>query len=232
MFYASADRQSPRARHAQRVREVGIRRRRSARSSLSSASSAAGQMALVFGDARGNVLPSMRKPARSGRPKRVDAFGGITGAPVRSESHHRADLLFGCRPRRRSEIRMLRRPRRGSRSTRPTVTAVDRARWRTRYGKVSSTGVKQRGPSGAPIWSTPSVDIKRGLVYSGTGRQPRCRRPAPATRSALDLATGELKWTSGAGSRRGIWAASSIRPVRRARPTTACSGLRHPAPAS
>ena len=27
-------------------------------------------------------------------------------------------------------------------------------------GKVSSTGVKQRGPSGAPIWSTPSVDVE------------------------------------------------------------------------
>ena len=36
-------------------------------------------------------------------------------------------------------------------------------------GQVSSTGVKQRGPSGAPIWTTPTVDEKRGQVYVTTG---------------------------------------------------------------
>jgi len=27
------------------------------------------------------------------------------------------------------------------------------------------------GPSGAPIWSTPAIDEKRGLLYVGTGEQ-------------------------------------------------------------
>ena len=36
-------------------------------------------------------------------------------------------------------------------------------------GQLSSTGVKQRGPSGAPIWTTPTIDAKRGQVYVTTG---------------------------------------------------------------
>ncbi|MEX1031722.1 MAG: PQQ-binding-like beta-propeller repeat protein, partial [Cellvibrionaceae bacterium] len=62
-------------------------------------------------------------------------------------------------------------------------------------GEVSSTGVKQRGPSGAPIWSTPSIDVKRGLVYATTGQNTSL----PATKTsdailAIDIKTGELKW--------------------------------------
>lgn len=63
-------------------------------------------------------------------------------------------------------------------------------------GKTTSTGVKLRGPSGAPIWSTPSVDAKRGLVYASTGQNTSL--PATTTSDAvlaIDLATGELKWS-------------------------------------
>lgn len=35
--------------------------------------------------------------------------------------------------------------------------------------KPSSRGVQQWGPSGAPVWSAPTIDNKRGLVYFGTG---------------------------------------------------------------
>ena len=54
-------------------------------------------------------------------------------------------------------------------------------------GKVSSTGVKQRGPSGAPIWSTPSVDVKRGLVYSGTGQATSLPRPTRAMQCSRSI---------------------------------------------
>jgi polyvinyl alcohol dehydrogenase (cytochrome) len=52
------------------------------------------------------------------------------------------------------------------------------------------------GPSGAPVWSSPTVDIKRGLLYIGTGEN----YTAPATNSsdailALDLKTGRLIWS-------------------------------------
>ncbi len=62
-------------------------------------------------------------------------------------------------------------------------------------GEVSSTGVRQRGPSGAPIWSTPTADLERGLVYVTTGENTSL--PATGTSDAiiaLDLATGEERW--------------------------------------
>lgn len=63
-------------------------------------------------------------------------------------------------------------------------------------GKTNSIGVKLRGPSGAPIWSTPSIDIKRGLVYATTGQNTSL--PATLTSDAvlaIDLANGDMKWT-------------------------------------
>ena len=61
--------------------------------------------------------------------------------------------------------------------------------------EISSVGVKKFGPSGAPVWSSPTVDKKRGLLYIGTGEN----NSFPTTESsdalqALDLTTGELVW--------------------------------------
>ncbi len=51
------------------------------------------------------------------------------------------------------------------------------------------------GPSGAPVWGSPTVDAKRGLVYIGTGEN----YTAPATTTsdaiqAIDMKTGKLVW--------------------------------------
>lgn len=62
-------------------------------------------------------------------------------------------------------------------------------------GMVSSTGVKQRGPSGAPIWTTPTVDAERGRVYVTTGENTS--HPTTDTSDsviALNLETGEEIW--------------------------------------
>lgn len=62
-------------------------------------------------------------------------------------------------------------------------------------GRVSSTGVKQRGPSGAPIWSIPLIDAKRRRVIVTTGENTS--HPATETSDAviaLDLATGKEAW--------------------------------------
>jgi Glucose dehydrogenase len=51
------------------------------------------------------------------------------------------------------------------------------------------------GPSGAPVWCSPTVDAKRGLLYIGTGENYSL--PATTTSDALqalDLMTGKLKW--------------------------------------
>ena len=161
-----------------------------------------GKMALVFGDARGNVHTVDAKTGAQiwKAEARHDAFGGITGAPV----------LVGNRiivPISSSGVGRGADPKYECCEGHGAVVALDASTGQKLWtahtmedakytGKVSSTGVKQRGPSGAPIWSTPSVDVKRGLVYSGTGQATSL----PATNTsdavlAIDLATGELKWS-------------------------------------
>ena len=61
--------------------------------------------------------------------------------------------------------------------------------------ELSSTGTMKYGPSGAPVWSSPTIDAKRGLLYIGTGEN----NSFPTTSSsdalqALNLKTGELVW--------------------------------------
>jgi polyvinyl alcohol dehydrogenase (cytochrome) len=51
------------------------------------------------------------------------------------------------------------------------------------------------GPSGAPVWCSPTVDAKRGLVYIGTGQN--YSYPSTETSDAiqaLDMKTGKLVW--------------------------------------
>jgi polyvinyl alcohol dehydrogenase (cytochrome) len=62
---------------------------------------------------------------------------------------------------------------------------------------VNRVGAAQWGPSGAPVWSTPTVDTKRGMLYVSTGDNYSV--PATATSDAvmaLDLKTGRIAWTT------------------------------------
>ena len=57
--------------------------------------------------------------------------------------------------------------------------------------------VQKWGPSGAPVWSAPTLDRERGLLFFGTGEN----YSAPATDTsdaifALDAATGERRWVN------------------------------------
>ncbi len=61
---------------------------------------------------------------------------------------------------------------------------------------VNKSGVDQLGPSGAGVWSTPTVDARRGLLYVTTGDN----YSFPATRTsdsvmALELKTGRIVWS-------------------------------------
>ena len=52
------------------------------------------------------------------------------------------------------------------------------------------------GPAGAAVWSAPTIDADRGLVYAGTGNA--YAEPAAPTSDAIvafDLDTGALRWT-------------------------------------
>ncbi len=56
-------------------------------------------------------------------------------------------------------------------------------------------GVTILAPSGAPVWSRPTIDAKREMVYVGTGEN--YTRPTSGTSDAIiamSLATGEIQW--------------------------------------
>ncbi len=60
----------------------------------------------------------------------------------------------------------------------------------------SKTGTQLWGPSGVGVWSSPTIDAKRKLLYVGTG--DGYSNPAPPTSDAilaLSLATGKIVWT-------------------------------------
>ena len=62
-------------------------------------------------------------------------------------------------------------------------------------GRKNSQGVEMYGPSGAPIWSSPAVDLKAGVAYTSTGEANS--PPDSGTTDALvavDLATDRRKW--------------------------------------
>ena len=59
----------------------------------------------------------------------------------------------------------------------------------------SDTGTQLWGPSGDPIWNAPTVDLKRNLLYVGTGNNYSI--PATNTSDAIiafDIDTGEIRW--------------------------------------
>jgi polyvinyl alcohol dehydrogenase (cytochrome) len=60
----------------------------------------------------------------------------------------------------------------------------------------NSRGVQQWAPAGAPIWNTPTLDPRHGLLYVGTGDSSTY--PAAATSDAilaLDLKSGQPRWS-------------------------------------
>ena len=60
----------------------------------------------------------------------------------------------------------------------------------------TSVGTRVLAPSGAPTWTSPTIDARRGLVYIGTGEN--YSSPADGNSDAIlaiDLATGERAWT-------------------------------------
>jgi len=62
-------------------------------------------------------------------------------------------------------------------------------------GEVNAAGARRFGPSGAPVWNSPSIDLERGLLYVGTGEA----YTSPASESsdaviAMRLSDGQIVW--------------------------------------
>ena len=61
---------------------------------------------------------------------------------------------------------------------------------------TNTLGTKIFGPSGGGIWTTPTIDAKRGLIYVGTGNT-FTGQDQPLTDSvlAIDIKTGKVRWS-------------------------------------
>lgn len=60
---------------------------------------------------------------------------------------------------------------------------------------VNKDGVQLYGPAGAGIWGAPTIDVKRGVLYIGTGNG--FAEPAQPTTNAVmafELETGRIRW--------------------------------------
>jgi polyvinyl alcohol dehydrogenase (cytochrome) len=63
--------------------------------------------------------------------------------------------------------------------------------------KKNSVGTQMYGPAGAAVWSAPTLDLKRKLIYVGTGNSYTDVETRTANAIlAIDMDTGSLKWSN------------------------------------
>jgi polyvinyl alcohol dehydrogenase (cytochrome) len=61
----------------------------------------------------------------------------------------------------------------------------------------NQSGLTRWGPAGAGIWSSPTVDVKRRVVYAATGNMyTEPQQPTSDAIMAFDLDSGAVKWVS------------------------------------
>src|SRR5436190_6022496 len=92
-------------------------------------------------------------------------------------------------------------------TSRGSLSALDaatgKALWKTyviaETPKVIGTnnqGTKIFGPSGGGIWTSPTIDAKRGLIYVGTGNTfSGPDQPLTDSVLAIDIKTGKVRWS-------------------------------------
>ncbi len=89
---------------------------------------------------------------------------------------------------------------------RGAVIAIDTAtgaiKWKQRTlpdeprpTKKNASGAQMYGPAGAAVWSAPTIDPRRGVLYVATGDSyTDVETPYADAIEALDLKTGQIKW--------------------------------------
>ena len=93
-----------------------------------------------------------------------------------------------------------------------TYTVAEKAAPTTR----NSVGTQLYGPAGGAIWNTPTIDVKRNVLYVGTGNN--FAPPATALSDsllALDLDNGRIRWSRQI-TENDIWNGSCRAPNREA----------------
>ena len=161
-----------------------------------------GRHALFFGDFNANVYALDAASGAEVWRREVETHPGarITGAPVL----HDGRLYV---PVSSLEEVLAADPEYPCCTFRGSVAALDAATgesiWRSftipetpRPRGRNPDGFFLMGPAGAAVWSAPTIDAERGLVYAATGNA--YTEPAAATSDAIvafDVETGALRWT-------------------------------------
>ncbi len=156
------------------------------------------QHALLFGDMTGWFYAVAAETGKLLWKVQMDAHdstrlsggpavrGGTVYVPVASwEETRSADANYPCCTFRGSVVALRIRDGKQLWKTWMTDVPVERGK--------NSRGTPIFGPSGVGIWSAPTIDAKRGLLYVGTG--DNYSEPATDTSDAviaLDLATGRI----------------------------------------
>jgi len=157
--------------------------------------------AVLFGDGRANVYAVDAQSGKQLWTVKVDEHpsASITGAPIVYDGR----LFIG--------VQGLGEEGRGSTggyaccTFRGSLSAIDvstgKVLWETytidpsQPRAKNKDGVQMYGPAGGSIWSAPSVDVKRGLVYAATGNA-FADPPQKMTNAviAFDQKTGAVRW--------------------------------------
>jgi len=157
---------------------------------------------VFFGDKKANVyaLDATTGTLLWKRNLESRLLSHITGAPV----YYKGRLYVGLAG---SEEIVSSDPHYPCCTYRGSLTALDASTgaviWKTytipdepRPTKKNSIGTQLWAPAGASIWTTPTIDPKRGAIYVGTGNA--FTEPAVKTSDAImafDLKTGKVLWS-------------------------------------
>jgi polyvinyl alcohol dehydrogenase (cytochrome) len=163
---------------------------------------AADGWAIYFGDQQANAYAVDATTGKLLWKTRVDTHAGarITGAPTLADGR-----LYV--PASSLEELLAADPKYPCCSFRGSVSALDASTgavmWKSytiaeepKPVRRNRLGVQLSGPSGAAVWSAPTVDLERGMVFVTTG--DNYSDPATATSDAFiafDLKTGKLLWS-------------------------------------
>jgi polyvinyl alcohol dehydrogenase (cytochrome) len=162
-----------------------------------------GKWAAYFGDVRANA---QAVDAETGAPLwklKLDDHPGarITGAPIMSDGHLYVPVSS-------IEEVLAAGAKYECCTFRGSVAALDAATgqkiWQSysvldppKPYKMSKQGTQLRGPAGAALWSSPTIDRKRKLVYVGAGNSYTDVDISTSDAIlAFDLDTGRLAWSS------------------------------------
>ncbi len=162
-----------------------------------------GRHAVYFGDAHSTAYALDADTGALLWKTRVDEhpFSHITGSPMLYQGRLYVPVSTGA-----EEFVAAGDPKYACCTARGSVVALDARNgerlWKTytipepKPTRVNSAGTQLMGPSGVSVWSTPTVDERRKVLYVGTGNE----HSGPETTAsdavlALDMETGKVLWS-------------------------------------